>query len=143
MKRVLFDTDVLLDFFFDRKPFSEDTLKLLLACQDKNLIGYITPVMVSNIYYILRQQASHNYVKERLDVLLSILKVLPMNEQTVHLAFNSSFNDVEDALQYFSALKQSNIDAILTRNSKDYKHSLIPIFQPSEFLATRLLEMTT
>ena len=99
MKRVLFDTDVLLDFLFDRKPFSDQTLTLLLACQEKKIIGYLTPVIFSNMYYILRQQASDAYVKEKLGVLLSIVRVLPMNEQTVHLAINSSFKDIEDAMQ--------------------------------------------
>jgi predicted nucleic acid-binding protein len=135
MKRVLFDTDVLLDFLFDRKPFSDQTLTLLLACQEKKIIGYLTPVIFSNMYYILRQQASDAYVKEKLDVLLSILRVLPMNEQTVHLAINSSFKDIEDAMQYFCALKNANIDAILTRNTKDYKKSVIPVFLPSEWLS--------
>ena len=135
MKRVLFDTDVLLDFLFDRKPFSDHTFKLLLACQDKKLIGFLTPVIFSNIYYILRQQSSHTYVKEKLDVLLSILRVLPMSEQTVHLALNSSFKDMEDALQYFSALKNADVDAILTRNTKDFKKSAIPVFLPSEWIA--------
>ena len=135
MKRVLFDTDVLLDFLFDRKPFSDHTLKLLLACQDRKMIGFITPVIFSNMYYILRQQASHVYVKEKLDVLLSILRVLSMSEQTVHLAINSSFKDMEDALQYFSALKNANVDAILTRNTKDFKKSAIPVFLPSEWIA--------
>ena len=135
MKRVLFDTDVLLDFLFDRKPFSDHTLKLLLACQDKKMIGFLTPVIFSNMYYILRQQSSHTYVKDKLDVLLSILRVLPMSEQTVHLALNSSFKDMEDALQYFSALKNADVDAILTRNTKDFKKSAIPVFLPSEWIA--------
>lgn len=135
MKRVLFDTDVLLDFLFDRKPFSDQTLTLLLACQEKKIIGYLTPIIFSNIYYILRQQASDAYVKEKLGVLLSIVRVLPINEQTVHLAISSSFKDIEDAMQYFCALKNANIDAILTRNTKDYKKSVIPVFLPSEWLS--------
>lgn len=135
MKRVLFDTDVLLDFLFDRKPFSDQTLTLLLACQEKKIIGYLTPIIFSNIYYILRQQASDAYVKEKLGILLSIVRVLPMNEQTVHLAISSSFKDIEDAMQYFCALKNANIDAILTRNTKDYKKSVIPVFLPSEWLS--------
>jgi hypothetical protein len=58
-----------------------------------------------------------------------------MSEQTVHLAINSSFKDMEDALQYFSALKNANVDAILTRNTKDFKKSAIPVFLPSEWIA--------
>ena len=35
MKRVLIDTDVILDFFFDRKPFSDNAAKVLSLCESK------------------------------------------------------------------------------------------------------------
>jgi len=33
MKKVLIDTDVLLDFFFDRKPYSKDSAIILSHCE--------------------------------------------------------------------------------------------------------------
>lgn len=33
MNRVLIDTDVILDFLFDRKPFSDDAAKVLSLCE--------------------------------------------------------------------------------------------------------------
>ena len=136
MKRILFDTDVILDFLFNREPYAEDTLRLLLLCEKKQILGFVTPVIISNTYYILRQQASHEIVLEKLKMLLSILQVLTMNNEVVHLALNSRFKDFEDALQYYSAIKSEKIDSILTRNTKDFKEAKLPVFTPKEFLQT-------
>ena len=136
MKSVLIDTDVLLDFYLDRKPFSDDSLQLLLKCEQKQFRAYITPVIVANTYYILRRHATHHYVIERLQVLLNTINVLAMDQKQVLAALESKFTDFEDALQYFSAVNSNKIDAIITRNMKDFKKSALPVFTPNEFLAT-------
>ncbi len=136
MKSVLIDTDVLLDFYLDRKPFSDDSLQLLLKCEQKQFRAYITPVIVANTYYILRRQATHHYVIERLQILLNTITILSMDQKQVLAALESKFTDFEDALQYFSAVNSNKIDAIITRNIKDFKKSTLPVFTPNEFLAT-------
>jgi predicted nucleic acid-binding protein len=136
MKSVLIDTDVLLDFYLDRKPFSDDSLQLLLKCEQKQFRAYITPVIVANTYYILRRQATHHYVIERLQILLNTITILSMDQKQVLAALESKFTDFEDALQYFSAVNSNKIDAIITRNIKDFKKSALPVFTPNEFLAT-------
>ena len=62
MKRILIDTDVILDFFFDRKPFAETAAKILSLCESKEVTGFVTSVIVSNTYYILRQNSPHEKV---------------------------------------------------------------------------------
>ena len=62
MHKILVDTDVILDFFFDREPFSENAAKILSLCEMKKVTGYVTPVIVSNVYYLLRQTAKHEKV---------------------------------------------------------------------------------
>ncbi|MEY3099133.1 MAG: hypothetical protein RIS63_20 [Bacteroidota bacterium] len=136
MKSVLIDTDVLLDFYLDRKPFSDDSLQLLLKCEQKQFRAFITPVIVANTYYILRRHATHHYVIERLQVLLNTIHVLAIDQKQVLAALESKFTDFEDALQYFSAVNSNKIDAIITRNIKDFKKSTLPVFTPNEFLAT-------
>jgi predicted nucleic acid-binding protein len=136
MKSVLIDTDVLLDFYLDRKPFSDDSLQLLLKCEQKQFRACITPVIVANTYYILRRHATHHYVVERLQILLNTITVLSMDQKQVLAALESKFTDFEDALQYFSAVNSNKIDAIITRNIKDFKKSALPVFTPNEFLAT-------
>lgn len=138
MKSVLIDTDVLLDFYLDRKPFSEDSLQLLLKCEQKQFRAFITPVIVANTYYILRRHATHLYVVERLQILLDTISVIAMDQKQVLAALDSKFTDFEDALQYFSAVNSNKIDAIITRNIKDFKKSALPVFTPQEYLATFL-----
>lgn len=138
MKSVLIDTDVLLDFYLDRKPFSDDSLQLLLKCEQKQFRAFITPVIVANTYYILRRHATHHYVVERLQILLNTISVLAMDQKQVLAALDSKFTDFEDALQYFSAVNSNKIDAIITRNIRDFKKSALPVFTPQEYLATFL-----
>ena len=56
-----------------------------------------------------------------------------MDEQTVEKGLNTTIKDFEDALQYFSAT-ESGCEIIITRNGKDFKHSLLPVMTASEFL---------
>ena len=136
MDKVLIDSDVILDFFFDRKPFSENAAQILSLCESKNIRGYITPVICSNIYYLLRQISRHEKVIKELSQLMTILDVLSMNRDIVIQALGSGFKDFEDALQHFAAIKSSIIDVILTRNVKDYVKSEIGVLTPESYLKT-------
>ncbi len=55
MDRILIDSDVILDFFFDRNPFAEYSSRVIGLCETNRVKGYTTPVIYSNLYYILRQ----------------------------------------------------------------------------------------
>jgi predicted nucleic acid-binding protein len=134
MTNVLIDTDVILDFFFDRKPFSLDSAKILSLCESQRINGFITPVIYNNVYYLLRQTAQHEKVIGKLKVLLSLTDILVMDKEVVIQSLNSQFKDFEDALQNFSALKHGDIKAIVTRNIKDYKHSSIGAITPENYL---------
>ena len=136
MKRILIDTDVILDFFFDRQPFSEFAAKLFSFCENKQIQGFVTPVIYSNTYYLLRQVAKHDNVIEKLTQLLSITDVLSMDRNVVHQALTSGFKDFEDALQNFSAINDGSIEVIVTRNVKDFKKSEIGVLTPENFVKT-------
>jgi predicted nucleic acid-binding protein len=129
---------VILDFFLDRKPFSDDSAKILSWCELKEIQGFITPVIISNSYYLLKKNATHNKFIEKMKVLLNIIDVLIMDKEIVMNALNSDFNDFEDALQNFSAIKSGEIEMIITRNPKDFKHSLIAVFTPEIYIKNRI-----
>lgn len=134
MKKILIDTDVILDFFFDRKPYSDNSAIILGLCERELLEGFITPVIISNTYYLLRRTAKHEKVIEKLKQLLTITHVLQMDRQVIEKALNSEFKDFEDALQNFSAINNGEIEVIITRNVKDYKKSEIGVLTPESFV---------
>ncbi len=134
MNRVLIDSDVLLDYFFDRLPHSDFAFQVIGLCEKDKIKGFLTPVIISNVYYLLRRTATHEKVIEKLKQLLTIINVLTMDKEVVSNALNSGFKDFEDGLQNFAAIKSGKIDMILTRNVKDYNKSEIAVTTPEFFI---------
>ncbi|MBP6577459.1 MAG: PIN domain-containing protein, partial [Chryseobacterium sp.] len=65
-----------------------------------------------------------------------IIDISNIDKDTILLALNSDFKDFEDALQNFSAQKDSQINIIITRNIKDFKSSKLSVMTPEIFLKT-------
>lgn len=139
MKKILIDTDVILDFFFDRKPDSDNAAIIFSLCERKLIEGFITPVIISNTYYLLKRTARHEKVVDKLKQLFTITKVLKMDGKIAENALNSDFKDFEDALQNYSAVNNGEIEAIITRNVKDFKKSEIGVLTPEDFVKNFLL----
>jgi predicted nucleic acid-binding protein len=59
MKNIFLDTNVLIDFFANRKPFSIEAARLFNYSFKKEINIYISAVSYNNIYYIIRQSCSH------------------------------------------------------------------------------------
>lgn len=134
MDNVLLDTDVILDFFFNREPFAEYSTETLTLCQEHKINGFTTPVIISNVYYLLKKTAKHEIIIEKLKQLLNIIDVILMDKNAVLNALNSDFKDFEDALQNFSAVENGKIKIVLTRNIKDFKKSELAILTPETYL---------
>jgi len=141
MDKILIDSDVVLDFFLDRLPFSEPATEIFSLCELKRIDGFVTPVIFSNVYYLLRRTSKHERVIEKLKQLLLITDVLQMDREVVMNALNSDFKDFEDALQNFASIKHREIKVILTRNLKDYKKSEIGAMSPETYLQMRNLKI--
>ncbi|WZL89228.1 PIN domain-containing protein [Salinimicrobium sp. 3283s] len=137
MDKVLIDTDVILDFFFDREPFAEFATEILNLCEENKIKGFTTPVIICNVYYLLSKSAKHEIIIEKIKQLLNIIDIIKMDKEAVLGALNSNFKDFEDALQNFSAIENGEIKIILTRNIKDFKKSKLAILTPETYLKGR------
>jgi predicted nucleic acid-binding protein len=136
MTDLFIDTDVIIDFLIDRKPYSREAAIIFTLIDNKKMRGYVSSLTFSNLYYILRKLESHNKVIAKLDSLSKMVNILRVDEQIIKNAIASSFPDFEDTIQYFCALDSKKIDVIITRNTKDYKNSGIPVMTPGDFLKT-------
>ena len=130
------DTDVIIDFLSDRKPHSREAAIIFTLIEQKKIKGYASSLTFSNLYYVLRKIESHNKVKSKLESLSQIVGILKVEERTIKEALASDFSDFEDSVQYFSALDSKKIDVIITRNTRDYKKSDIPVMTPGDYLKT-------
>ncbi len=77
----------------------------------------------------------HDIFRRKLDVFTQICTPTSIDADIVQQAIHSSFQDFEDALQYYSALR-IKADVIITRNGKDFTESTIPVMTAAEYIAT-------
>lgn len=140
MKHIFLDTNIVIDFLADRKPFSLFAAKLF----NFSILGkakiYVSAVSYNNIYYILRQSHSSVETLKLLDELSEMTEITDLTKSIIKKSLKSDFKDFEDAIQYNCALSLFKIDFIVTRDTKDFKKSTLSIMTPEE--AVRLLEYT-
>ncbi len=132
-KNILIDTNIILDFYLSRNPFDKSASMLLSNCTTK-IKGFVTIASISTIYYILRKVGTHQKVITNLKKLMTLVNILNADNKIVTNALNSNFKDFKDALQYYSCTENTKIDYIITRNSKDFRESKIPVYSPESFL---------
>jgi predicted nucleic acid-binding protein len=134
MKKVLLDTNVILDFLLRREPNYEYAQDIIKEIVNGNVRGYITASMATDIFYLLQKTSGKTFALNSLDDLLVIVDVLTVYRDDVYSALYSGWNDFEDALQAHVAAR-SGMDAIVTRNTNDYKKAEnIDIVLPNDFL---------
>jgi predicted nucleic acid-binding protein len=132
-KRIFIDTNVMLDFLGERKPFYESIAKIATLAEKEKLTLVVSPISFATVNYFLSKFENSKIAIEKLRKFKIISEICSLDAQTIEKGLNSSFSDFEDALQYFSAT-ESECDLILTRNGKDFKKSLLPVMTPDEFL---------
>lgn len=136
MENVFIDTDVIVDFLIDRKPFSLESAKIFSLIDQKKIKGCVPSLSFSNLYYVLRKFGSHKKVIKSLLELSELVDILKVDSDMVKSALTSDFNDFEDSIQNFTSHENKKADCIITRNIKDYKDSSLPVMTPETFLVT-------
>ncbi len=132
--KLFVDSDVVLDFFTDRVPHANPASELFELNEQGLVKLYLSAISINNIYYIVRRFLGH---KKAVDVIMSLTEmteVIGTSKAEILQALNSDFSDFEDAIQYSSALNIKGVDAIITRNVKDYRKSSIAVLTPLNFL---------
>jgi len=131
--KILIDTNIFLDFTLQRAPYFVEASQILKACSE-TIHGYLTTCQTKDIYYFTRKLGGlEGNLQYFLLTLFSQVTIVESNQADVLKALASNFSDYEDALLHFSAVRHQ-LDYILTRNTKDFKHSLLPVISPTQFL---------
>lgn len=134
MKRLFVDSDILLDVFLDRPPHFDPAATLLNEAFCRNIQLYTSGLVISHMIYFLKDINKYSQVKSILDVLLNGVNICTIDQSVIEAALNSSWKDLEDAIQYFAAT-HAKANAIITRNKKDYKLSRIPVYTAAEWVS--------
>ncbi|MDI1235144.1 MAG: PIN domain-containing protein [bacterium] len=135
MTHVFLDTNVIIDFLADRKPFANDAASLFDRALKREIVIHVSAVSYNNIFYIMRQYGSQNEVMRMLEELFEWTEVIDVSGKIISDAMRFGFKDFEDAIQYQCALSNKKVEMIITRDSKDFKLSTLPVLTPREVIS--------
>lgn len=129
--KVLFDTNVVLDFLLRREPFYSDAVRLFVHVELQNVQGYLGATTVTTLAYFLEKTLRAAFRTE-LRRLLELFDVATINKDVLSRAQRSSVKDFEDAVLAEAAFA-SGLDAIVTRNVKDFEMRRYRRLHPKNF----------
>jgi predicted nucleic acid-binding protein len=131
---VVVDVNVLLDVMLDRTPWAHDATRLLDACAEGAIRGYIAGSTVTTVHYLVERARGRERAATVVSDLLTVLDVVPLHGADFQRALGLGFPDYEDAVQVAAAL-QIGADVVVTRNERDFKGSPVPVLTAGEALA--------
>ena len=133
MIKTLFDIDVILDILEPRIEFYLDSFSVLSLCDLDEIEGWISADSHSTIHYFLRKKLDEFTSRNKIVNNLKSLSVIPVRNATLVSAFESQSPDFEDNLKMASA-QIFNLDFIVTRNKRHFKHSPVEALTPQDFM---------
>lgn len=131
MKKVFLDTNIVADLFLKREPFCENSLKLFALGFHKRITLYVSSLSYATLAYLCRKMKKEERIL-LFEKLRNLTETTAVDKQIVDKALVSDFDDLEDAMQYYSAVS-AKVNIVLTRNKKDFVEANVPVMTPDEF----------
>ena len=130
---VFVDTNILIDLLCERESFVQSARMLFAYGYSGRLTLVLSSLSLVNAVYIARKYGYVD-VRERLDDITEFVEVVDLRKEVAKRALTCEWKDYEDAVQYMSAIKE-NADCIVTRNKKDFRNSVIPVYTIDELMS--------
>ncbi|MEO6538863.1 MAG: PIN domain-containing protein [Ferruginibacter sp.] len=136
LSNLFINTDIILDVVLNRKLHYEQSEAIFKCFENSQAKLYTSASVIINAHYIAQKELPKEKCRNAMAYLVEYFEILEPGKQQELKAYNSTFTDVEDAIQYYTAKDSGIIDFLITRNTKDYKHALksLPALTPGQFL---------
>lgn len=131
--KVFLDANVIIDVVLNRTDFVETSSKVLQLGLDGDCELCASDITFTTVSYYARKNRTVSQLYEVLQTLRSFIDVVPSGKIAIDWALGQKSKDFEDAVQYYSALR-SGAEFIVSRNSRDYPFTDIPVISPLQFL---------
>ncbi len=131
------DTDIILDVLLKREAFYKESFEIFSLCETEKVTLFTSSSIIMNVQYIGGKISNKRNAASILKYMVeNFIDIINPSRNAILEAYNSTFKDYEDAVQYFTAKEYGLIDFIITRNIKDYKDAVktLPAYTPSQFL---------
>lgn len=131
--RVILDTNVVLDVLLNRKPFVQAAAGIFGLVEQSVIDGFLCATTLTTVDYLLAQSLPKTAARDAIHRLLELFEIAPVNRAVIEEALQSKIADFEDAVLE-QAGRLAGAECIITRDSRDFRHAAIKVFDPIEFL---------
>ncbi|MBP3892418.1 MAG: PIN domain-containing protein [Atopobiaceae bacterium] len=123
-RRLLIDTNVLIDYCDKQRPCHDDAVRLVHAAATKGIELVVLVSSLKDLYYILcRRLQSEPLARKATEVASkSVFTVVDLLAPYASLALASDEPDFEDGLVR-TAAEQMGVEAIVSRDERAYAHA--------------------
>jgi predicted nucleic acid-binding protein len=129
MKRVLFDTNVVLDVLLDRQPYAEASAAAWAAVETGVTEGMLPAHAVTTLHYLIRKEMGAIKAKRVLSGILRVFAVAAVDSAVIQKALQLPFSDFEDAVTA-AAARLAGCACIVTRDPKGFRGSPVRVLTP-------------
>lgn len=139
--KVFIDTNVFLDVLMHRGADWHYAESLLLLAEQRRITAHTSASNLLNLIYVLgSEKRPRAEIIGHATGMLRLSRLVNPDNTVFEMALNSAFSDLEDAVQYFTALSIPGMDCFITSNTKDFKKATptLPVCTPRDFM--RLLQ---
>lgn len=133
--KIILDSNILLDLSLQRTKDFDALKKIYTRIVDGEFKSYTTTSIIHICAHFLIKSVAVKAAKEILMGILNNVKVIEANHDIVTDAIQSDFTDIEDALQYYTALHHK-MDCFISRDKKFIKAAKpqLPVYNPATFI---------
>ena len=129
MKRILFDTNVVLDVLLDRQPHVEASAAAWAAVETGISEGMLAAHAVTTIHYLVRKEMGNIKARRIVTAILRVFGVAAVDGAVVQEALQLPFSDFEDAVTA-AAARLAGCECIVTRDPKGFRGSPVRSLTP-------------
>lgn len=134
--KIFLDANIILDFTLRREIGYEYSKTIIQNIVNRKFTAYITPAIVHISGYYLTKARTAETAKEILLSLLADISTIDIPHAITLEALHSNMLDIEDSLQYYSAIHH-NVDYFISRDKpllKNHSPNKLPVIHPKDFI---------
>ena len=135
--KLFIDTNVFLDFLMQRGNDWQNAEAIFKMAESGVVKVFTSSSSLINVMYVMQTcKLSREEVIANTNAILSFTTLVDPDNTTFEIALLSGFKDLEDAVQYHTALEINGVNYFITSNIKDYgkAHKLLPVITPGEYI---------
>ena len=129
MKRILFDTNVVLDVLLDRQPYVEASAAAWAAVETGISEGMLAAHAVTTIHCLVRKEMGNIKARRIISAILRVFGVATVDGAVVQEALQLPLSDFEDAVTA-AAARLAGCECIVTRDPKGFRGSPVRALTP-------------